>query len=205
MPTLQRAANPLRVALQEFGRLDGHAWPVADATAGPAGPSVVAADTLLHSDAAISRVVAGSTRLLSVDDPDESASVVAAHWAWLLTMPARAAWTLARVVPDVHPTNVRFVTGPTGVPEVMFFASDRYACLAGSPASSCAEALVFATTQTLNAWWLGRVLDAHLEPLMTTLHRITGTNRSRLQQSVAAGFAAARDAVANTLCLCTLT
>jgi hypothetical protein len=199
MATALRTQAPLRAALQEFGRLDGHTWPVSDE---PARAHHLAAADLIRRDAALQGLLTGEAMLLSTDGPVERAVVLAGHWAWLLTLPARATWMLARVIPDVHPTNVSFVAGPRGLPEVALFATDRYACLAGSAATACDDALVFASPHTLNAWWLGRVLDAHLEPLMSTLQRATGAAHSDLQRAVAGGFAAARDAVAHTLQLC---
>jgi hypothetical protein len=85
------------------------------------------------------------------------------------------------------------------LPELALFTTGRYGCEASTPAARCADAVVFASACTLNQWWLGRVLDAHLEPLMKTLHGIANVPLDLLQRAVAEGFAAARDAVATTL------
>lgn len=186
------ASKPVRQALRQFEALDARVSPVSVLSA---AHSEISASAALHSDEVMSGLVARVARLSSVNDTD-AAAVLAAQWSWLVSLPARAAWAISRVVPDVHPSNVAFVPDEDGVPSVALLKSDRYGCLASEPVARGNDAVVFATAQTLNAWWLGRVLDTHLDPMMRRLQRVSGASRDCLQQSVASGFVSARDAVA---------
>lgn len=188
--------SPLRSALARFSALDAHAWPV---TAERGAPAQLAAYDVLRDDDALGSLLHDVTALYAVADRAEAATVLAAHWSWLLSLPARAAWSVGGIVPDVHPVHVAFTRDDQGVPAMALLTSDHYGCVADGPAAYADGAIVFATTRTLNAWWLGRVLDMHLEPLMTRLQKVSGATRQSLQQAVADGFAAARDAVRGTM------
>src|SRR5687767_3200694 len=136
--------NPVRAALAEFESLDGQLAPVTPMT-GVLGE--LPADEALHSDAVMAALVAGVRRVAGSDDQD-AAAVLAAHWSWLVSLPARAVWAISRVVPDVHPANVAFLLDEYGVPQVALLKRHRFGCLAGDPVAGAADALVFATPET---------------------------------------------------------